>query len=163
MPIILLPAGKRSSGYCGIPPVRSPRAPLTHRKACFHHSYANARLRFHSRPQARFHDFQTSRGAAAYTWEPRAQRVGGRLSRPPFLPIEWFFIQLSAHRKRNPILRLDEIPLCGTKSSLRSVEICVLRLQTMKPDGWQLSTPETSVAGVGLGVAALQRRRVAGL
>ena len=30
---------------------------LTRRKACFHPSYANARLRFHSRPQARFHSF----------------------------------------------------------------------------------------------------------
>ncbi len=30
---------------------------LTRRKACFHPSCANARLRFHSRPRARFHSF----------------------------------------------------------------------------------------------------------
>ena len=37
------------------------------------------------------------------------------------------------HRKTKSSLRLDEIPLCGTKSSLRLVEICGRSPQTMKP------------------------------
>ena len=38
---------------------------LPRRKACFHPSYTNARLCFHSRPQARFHAFSTHLSHAA--------------------------------------------------------------------------------------------------
>ena len=55
------------------------------------------------------------------------------MARFHLFPNLWFFIQRSAHRKTKSSLRLDEIPLRGTKSTLRVVEICGLRPQTMKP------------------------------
>ena len=55
--------------------IRLPAHLLTRHKACFHLSCTNARLRFHSRPQARFHAFAAPRGAAACSIQNPHQRV----------------------------------------------------------------------------------------